>query len=48
MRRYVSQPHLHAQAHWLVDVWLEALEGVTYVDFAKKKEGVSLGKVLVD
>lgn len=29
--RYVSQPHLHIQAHWLVDTWLEALENLTYV-----------------
>ena len=31
-RRYVNQPHLHAQAHWLIDTWLEALENLTYLD----------------
>ena len=31
VRRYVSQPHLHTQAHWLVDTWLKALESLTYV-----------------
>lgn len=37
VRRYVSQPHLHVQAHWLVDTWLAALENLTYVASGKKQ-----------
>ncbi|MFK7981300.1 MAG: hypothetical protein AB8G86_15045 [Saprospiraceae bacterium] len=38
VRRYVGQPHLHTQAHWLVNAWLEALENVTYVGSKKRIE----------
>ena len=26
--RYIQQVHLHQQAHWLVDIWVDALEAV--------------------
>lgn len=38
VRRYVNQPHLHTQAHWLVDTWLAALENLTYVDLDSVQE----------
>jgi len=38
VRRYVSQAHLHTQAHWLVDTWLEALENLTYTEPKQKKQ----------
>jgi len=39
LRRYVSQPNLHVQAHWLVDTWLAALEEVTY--YAANNESIA-------
>ncbi|GEM_PF-1222637 len=31
IRRFINQPELSSQAHWLIDTWLEALENLTYV-----------------
>lgn len=30
LRRYIQQTHLHEQAHWLIDTWIEALTDCLY------------------